>query len=134
MTTDPEGTADRERRRRHAGFLEAVNLGDLPRVQQMLSRGGIELSYAEPGTGYTAVHIAAGRNAIAVLRALVATGRCDLSIKDGRGRTPAQVAATIGGNPAVARYLSDLQHGAGIAVRRSGRTAGQSGSEQSGVE
>lgn len=133
MSADADGPADRERRRRHAAFLEAVNLGDTPRVQEMLSRGGIDLNYVEPNTGYTVLHIAAGRNAAAVLRVLIATGKCDPGIKDAKGRTAAHVAATIGRNPAVARFLSDLQHGAGVAVQQS-RDTGRADQEQSGLD
>jgi ankyrin repeat protein len=116
MPSDPGQTGDAERRRLHAAFLEAVNIGDVDRVRLTIGNPAIDINYAEPGTGLTASHIAAGRNAVAVLRLLIGTGRCDLSIRDAQGRTAAVVAVTVGRNPAVGRYLADLQHGAGVAA------------------
>ena len=122
-TTGPAG--DAERRRLHAAFLEAVNIGDVDRVQQALGNAAIDVNYVEPGTGLTALHIAAGRNAVAVLRLLVGTGRCDLGARDAQGRTAATVAVTVARNPAVGRYLADLQHGAGIATATQRRRPGE---------
>lgn len=116
MANNPGQADDAERRRLHAAFLEAVNIGDVDKVRQFLANAAIDINYAEPGTGLSALHIAAGRNAVAVLRLLVRTGRCDLGIRDAQGRTAAVVAVTVGRSPAVGRYLADLQHGAGIAV------------------
>jgi hypothetical protein len=125
MANGPDKTNDAERRRLHAAFLEAVNIGDIERVRQALGNPTIDINYAEPGTGLTALHIAAGRNAVAVLRLLTATGRCDLGIKDAQGRTAAVVAVIVGRNPAVGRYLADLQHGAGIAASAQRRRPGE---------
>lgn len=125
MANGPGQTDDAERRRLHAAFLEVVNIGDIERVRQFLANAAIDINYAEPGTGLTALHIAAGRNAVAVLRLLAGTGRCDLGIKDAQGRTAAVVAVTVGRNPAVGRYLADLQHGAGIAARAQRRRPGE---------
>ena len=125
MANGPGQTDDAERRWLHAAFLEAVNIGDIERVRQALANAAIDINYAEPGTGLTALHIAAGRNAVAVLRLLAGTGRCDLGIKDAQGRTAAIVAVTVGRNPAVGRYLADLQHGAGIAVPGQRRRPGE---------
>lgn len=116
MANNPGQADDAERRRLHAAFLEAVNIGDVDKVRQFLANPAIDINYAERGTGLTALHIAAGRNAVAVLRLFVSTGRCDLGIRDAQGRTAAVVAVTVGRSPAVGRYLADLQHGAGIAV------------------
>ena len=125
MARGPDKTNDAERRRLHAAFLEAVNIGDLERVRQSLGNPAIDINYAEPGTGLTALHIAAGRNAVAVLRLLTATDRCDLGIKDAQGRTAVVVAVTVGRNPAVGRYLADLQHGSGIAASAQLRRPGE---------
>ena len=122
-TTGPAGGA--ERRQLHAAFLEAVNIGDVDRVQQALGNAAIDVNYAEPGTGLTALHIAAGRNAVAVLRLLIGTGRCDLGVRDAQGRTASIVAVTVGRNPAVGRYLADLQHGAGVATTTQRRRPGE---------
>ena len=123
MTDD---RAERERHRRHKVFLEAVEFGDTARVEKDIAEGVIDINYTEPVTGLTALHIAAARNAVAVLRLLVKSGRCDYGIKDAQGRTAANVAVTVGRNPAVGRYLSDLQHGAGVAaVQRRRRAAPQ---------
>lgn len=125
MASDPGQIGDSERRRRHAAFLEAVNIGDIDRVRRALNDGAIDINYAEPGTGLTALHIAAGRNALAVLRLLVSTGRCDLGRMDNQRRTAAVVAVVVGRNPAVGRYLADLQNGAGIAATRRRRLGEQ---------
>lgn len=125
MANSPGQADDAERRRLHAAFLEAVNIGDVDKVRQFLANPAIDINYAEPGTGLTALHIAAGRNAVAVLRLLVRTGRCDLGIRDAQGRTVAIVAVTVGRNAAVGRYLADLQHGAGIAVPGQRRRPGE---------
>ncbi|MBJ6721018.1 ankyrin repeat domain-containing protein [Bacillus sp. PR5] len=125
MANNPGQADDAERRRLHAAFLEAVNIGDVDKVRQFLVNPAIDINYAERGTGLTALHIAAGRNAVAVLRLLAGTGRCDLGIRDAQGRTAAVVAVTVGRNPAVGRYLADLQHGAGIAVPTQRRRPGE---------
>ncbi|CAH1652176.1 MULTISPECIES: ankyrin repeat domain-containing protein [unclassified Chelatococcus] len=125
MANNPGQADDAERRRLHAAFLEAVNIGDVDKVRQSLANPAIDINYAEPGTGLTPLHIAAGRNAVAVLRLLLATERCDLGMKDAQGRTAAIVAVTVGRNPAVGRYLADLQHGAGIAVPAQRRRPGE---------
>ena len=125
MPSEPIKTADGERRRLHAAFLEAVSIGDVDKVRQALGNAAIDVNYAEPGTGLTALHIAAGRNAVAVLRLLVGTGRCELGTRDAQGRTAATVAVTAGRNPAVGRYLADLQHGAGIATATRRRRPGE---------
>ena len=122
MPSNSGQTGDAERWRLHAAFLEAVNIGDVDRVRLALGNAAIDINYAEPGTGLTALHIAAGRNAVAVLRLLIGTGRCDLSIKDAQGRTAAVVAVAVGRNPAVGRYLADLQHGAGVAAAAAQRS------------
>lgn len=113
--------------RKHAAFLEAANRGDLDKVRGFLADRAIDINYAEPGTGLTALHLAAGRNAAAVVRLLVGTGKCDYSIKDAKGRTAATVAVVVGRNPAVGRYLFDLQYGCGIAVPRRRRSAEETG-------
>ncbi len=128
MASDPGQIGDGERRRLHAAFLEAVNIGDIDKVRRALNDAAIDINYAEPGTGLTALHIAAGRNAVAVLRLLISTGRCDIGKLDNQGRTAAVVAITVGRNPAVGRYLADLQHGAGIANTRRRRIGEQSDS------
>lgn len=129
MVGDNLTPAERERNRRNAILLEAANIGDLPRVRALVKEG-VDINYAEPGTGLTALHIAAGRNAVAVVRFLVGTNRCDYQIKDAQGRTAATVAVTAGRNPAVGRYLFDLQHGIKIrAARSKDRPAEQTGLE-----
>lgn len=128
MSSDAAQAEERRKRHQHATFLEAVNLGDIDRVRKLLLEG-VNVNHVEAETGLTALHIAAGRNAVAVLRCLVGTGRCDYGIKDAQGRTAATVAVTVGRNPAVGRYLFDLQHGAVRRVaRRKGRSAEQTDS------
>lgn len=125
MPSEPIQTSDGERRRLHAAFLEAVNIGDVDAVSQALLNAAIDINYAEPGTGLTALHIAAGRNAVAVLRLLIGSGRCNLGIKDAHGRTAAAVAVTVARNPVVGRYLADLQHGTGITAAPQRRRPGE---------
>lgn len=122
MTDD---RAERERHRRHKTFLEAVEFGDTAGVEKDITEGAVDLNYTEQVTGLTALHIAAARNAVAVLRLLVKSGRCDFGIKDAQGRTAANVAVTVGRNPAIGRYLSDLQYGAGVATAQSRRATPQ---------
>ncbi|GGE33622.1 hypothetical protein GCM10007276_08670 [Agaricicola taiwanensis] len=125
MPSEPIQPNERERQRLHAAFLEAVNIGDIAAVRQALGNGAIDINYAEPGTGLTALHIAAGRNAVAVLRLLIGTGSCDLRVKDAQGRTAAAIAVTVARNPVVGRYLADLQHGTGIAAAPQRRRPGE---------
>lgn len=108
----------------HRAFLAAVNIGDIEKVRRHLKDPAININHAEPVTGLTALHIAAARNAGAVLRLLVGTGKCDYSLKDSEGRTAATIAVVVGRNPAVGRYLFDLQHRCGIAAPRSARRGG----------
>ena len=106
-------------------FLAAVDIGDIDKVRRYLKDPAVNINYAEPETGLTALHIAAGRNAGAVMRLLVSTGKCDYTLKDTEGRTAATVAVVVGRNPAAGRYLFDLQYGCGIAVpRRAARGGG----------
>lgn len=116
--TSPHGPG---RENPHDGFLAAVNIGDLERVRRYLNDPAINVNYVEPGSGLTALHVAAGRNAGAVVRLLVGTGKCDPQIRDALGRTAATVAVVVGRNPPLGRYLFDLQHGSGIAALRARR-------------
>lgn len=121
MARSPQSQAERERERAHKIFLAAVNFGDVEKVRALLASGAIDVNHVEPKTGLTALHIAAGRGAAAVVRLLIQTGRCDLTIKDGKGRTAGTVAVTVGRDPALGRYLFDLQYGSGVArLRRRG--------------
>ncbi|KAB1085060.1 ankyrin repeat domain-containing protein [Neorhizobium galegae] len=113
----------------HTAFLAAVNIGDIDRVRRFLGNRAIDINYAEPGTGLTALHIAAARNAGAVMRLLVGTGKCDFKKKDADGRTAATVAVIIGRNPATGRFLFDLQYGSGVAGPRPGRRRPLAGSQ-----
>lgn len=118
MARNPQSAAERERERAHKIFLAAVNYGDVEKVRALLASAPIDVNYVEPETGFTASHIAAGRGAGAVIKLLAATGRCDFSIKDRTGRTAATIAVTVGRDPALGRYLFDLQYGCGVAIAR----------------
>jgi len=91
-------------------FLEAARTGDTDTVKRMLADGYTDIGHAEPGTGLTALHYAAARNAKAVLKLLIATGKCDFTHKDRKGRTAATLAIEVADNPALGRYLYDQQH------------------------
>lgn len=91
-------------------FLEAARSGDADTVKQMLADGYTDIGHVESGTGLTALHYAAARNAKAVLKLLVATGKCDFTRKDQQGRTAATLAVEVADNPALGRYLYDQQH------------------------
>lgn len=91
-------------------FLEAARTGDTDTVKRMLADGYTDIGHAELGTGLTALHYAAARNAKAVLKLLVATGKCDFAKKDKQGRTAATLAVEVADNPALGRYLYDQQH------------------------
>jgi len=122
MPVDPPAPGPR-RDDPHRGFLAAVNIGDLEKVRRYLNDPAININYAEPGTGLTALHIAAGRNAGAVMRLLVGTGKCDYALRDAEGRTAATIAVVVGRNPVAGRYLFDMQHRSGIAAPRDQRSA-----------
>ncbi|GEC36466.1 ankyrin repeat protein [Sinorhizobium meliloti] len=111
MVPETGSPEDRRRSGLHRQFLEAVGLGDTDRVRGFLKNPDIDVNYAESGQGMTALHIAAARNAGAVLRLLIASGRCDVSARDHRGRTAATLAVVLGDNPVTGRYLFDRQYG-----------------------
>lgn len=91
-------------------FLEAVRQGLTERVAEWLAGGYSKLNYQETGTGMTALHYAAARNAVPIIRLLVRTGKCDARIRDHKGRTAATLAMEVADNPALGRYLYDLQY------------------------
>ena len=111
MALNAGSSGDGSRDRLHAAFLEAVSRGDVARVNTFLKDRDIDINYAESDQGLTALHIAAARNAGAVLRLLVASGKCDVTIKDHRGRTAATLAVVLGDNPVTGRFLFDRQYG-----------------------
>lgn len=125
MALEPLPPGGNERDRTHAPFMEAVNTGDVEKVRTFLKDPKIDVNYVAPKTGLTALHIAAGRNALAVLKLLASSGRCDFTIKDAQGRTAAEVAVVIGDNPATGRYLFDRQSGGGIPDSPSASTRGR---------
>ncbi|WP_457663187.1 ankyrin repeat domain-containing protein [Sinorhizobium medicae] len=111
MAPEVGSSGDGRRNWLHSQFLEAVGRGDTDKVRGFLKNPDIDVNYAESGQGMTALHIAAARNAGAVLRLLIASGKCDVSARDHRGRTAATLAVVLGDNPVAGRYLFDRQHG-----------------------
>lgn len=91
-------------------FLEAVRQGYTERIKEWLESGYSKINYQEAGTGMTALHYAAARNAVPIIRLLVRTGKCDARIRDKKGRTAATLAMEVADNPALGRYLYDLQY------------------------
>lgn len=91
-------------------FLEAVRQGYTERIAEWLESGYSKLNYQEAGTGMTALHYAAARNAVPIIKLLLRTGNCDARIRDKKGRTAATLAMEVADNPALGRYLYDLQY------------------------
>lgn len=92
------------------GFLMLVKQGEAEAVAQQLADGFTEVNHAEAETGLTALHYAAARNARAIVKVLVATGLCDYTRRERYGRTAAALAAEVADNPALARYLYELEY------------------------
>lgn len=90
-------------------FLEAVRQGYTERIKEWLENGYSKVNYQEAGTGMTALHYAAARNAVPIIKLLVRTGQCDARLRDHKGRTAATLAIEIADNPGLGRYLYDLQ-------------------------
>ena len=95
----------------HARFMGAIDRGDADKVKALLKDPALNVNYTEPAQGFTALHIAAARNSGAIVRLLIATGKCDVSLKDLKGRTAARLAVVLADNPVVGRYLFDLEYG-----------------------
>lgn len=131
MALEPEPLTPAARAR-HLALLDAAKLGDIAAFEKLLKEGGIDINFAEPGTGLTALHIAAARNATAIVRRIAASGKAAYDLKDQKGRTAAVLAVTIARNAALGRYLFDLQYGCGIAVAR--RTSRRSSGDDSEIE
>lgn len=91
-------------------LIEAVRTGRPDLVAALLAAGFDQINFAEKDTGLTALHYAAALNARAALRLIVATGKCRYDLTDKRGRTAATVAVEVADDPALGRYLYDLQH------------------------
>lgn len=90
-------------------FLEAVRHGYTERIKEWLEKGYTKVNYQEAGTGMTALHYAAARNAVPIIKLLVRTGKCDARLRDHKGRTAATLAIEVADNPVLGRYLYDLQ-------------------------
>jgi ankyrin repeat protein len=86
-----------------------VRQGYTARIKEWLENGYSKVNYQEAGTGMTALHYAAARNAVPIIKLLVRTGKCDARLRDHKGRTAATLAIEVADNPALGRYLYDLQ-------------------------
>ena len=91
-------------------FLQAVRQGEVERIAGWLSGGYDKINYQEAGTGLTALHYAAARNALPIVRLLVATGKCNMNLREAQGRTAARLAVEVADNPVLGRYLYELQY------------------------
>ena len=89
-------------------FLNAIQRGN-PATLEIFLDEGMNVNYQDPQTGQTALHVAANAQARAVIRILLATGKCDYLIRDKRGRLPSELAYTVGENPAIARLLGNKE-------------------------
>lgn len=130
MATRP-GPQDPNHLRLHQRFMEAVDRGDIEKVRKFLQDPKIDVNFIEDRTELTALHIAAARNATAILRLSSPPG-CRFDIKDGQGRSAARLAMIVANNPAVSRYLYDLQYGNKVVTEGAGRRrkGGQAQSEE----
>lgn len=104
-------------------FLRAVERGDDAQVRMFLA-AGFPPNWQDPETGETALHVAAGAKARAVVRLLVETGFCDYLLRDAQGRLASELAFTHGEDPALARLLGTKERkqaeAQGITLKRRG--------------
>lgn len=91
-------------------LIAAAKAGDAVKVKDLIEAGEADVNYAEPRTGLTALHYAAGYDAIAVLKVLIRVPELDFTVKDAQGRTPSMLAYTVARNRVVGRYLIGKQH------------------------
>jgi hypothetical protein len=85
-------------------FLHAAERGDASRLRTFLEEG-FPVTFQDPETGETALHIAAACRARGALRVLLQSPDCDYLLRDRNGRLPSEMAYLHGEDPAAARLL-----------------------------
>lgn len=92
-------------------FLDASKIGDDQRLMQFLDEGA-DVNYADPVSGFTALHYAASRDARRVLKVLIARSELEYLVKDGRDRLPSALAFEIADNPVIGTFLmkKEIRH------------------------
>ena len=89
-------------------FLRAADEGYKGFMDRYIE-AGLPLNVAEPGSGQTALHIAAAGGARACVRALTASGRVDYLVRDAQGRLPSELAGVIADDPLLAQELREKE-------------------------
>lgn len=89
-------------------LIAAAERMDTKHVKELVKQGA-PVDYVETDTGLTAVHYAAGHGNWEMLDVLLATGKCNLLIRDKRGRLPSRLAAEFRGNMEQYERLADLE-------------------------
>lgn len=104
-------------------FLRAAERGDEQSVRIFLM-AGFPPNWQDPESGESALHVAAGSKARAVVRLLVETGFCDYLLRDAQGRLASELAYMHGEDPTVSRLLGIKERkqaeARGIALKRRG--------------
>ncbi|WP_323130961.1 ankyrin repeat domain-containing protein [Sinorhizobium medicae] len=86
-------------------FIAAAKEGDVRGVVEAVKSGLVDINFADPETGFTALHYAAAYNAVPLLRFLVRSARCDFTLADRKGRTAASLAYEVAENSVTGRFL-----------------------------
>ena len=121
MATRP-GQQDPNHLRMHQRFMEAVNRGDTEKVRKFLQDPKIDVNFIEDGTGSlrpcTSRRRATPRRFCACWSQPAAAGSTS---RMERGGSAARLAMIVANNPAVSRYLYDLQYGNKVVTEGAGR-------------
>jgi ankyrin repeat protein len=89
-------------------FLETTEYGKRQEVELFIEEG-FPVTWQDPQSGLTALHIVAACRARASLRILLKTGECDFLLRDNHGRLPSEMAYLYGEDVAIARLLGNKE-------------------------
>lgn len=105
-------------------LLDAARKGDAAQIESLLLETA-PVNFQDPATGMTALHYAAAFAARPSFRALMASGKCDVLIRDSNQRLPWEL-ASMAGDPVIARLLLyKARQQAGDESHRSKRRPGK---------